>query len=342
MTGARSSLRTRKRRGLPHTKTVRVRGRAYVYFVTTGPDGKPIRSRLPALDDPQFGASYAAHLAAMTRRANAKAILTVPALIDLYQRSPKFDRLADGSRRAYGVYLRQFAEEFPTAPAGKIERRDVVRIVDKRAKTPGAANMLLRTIGALYAWARNRGHVANEPTRDIDALDIGEHQPWPQALVDAALASSVDRVRLAVHLLLYTAQRIGDVCRMRWADIEAGTIHVRQQKTGRELVIPLHAKLVAELARHPKSLGTILPGPTSPQTLRHALKAFAAKRGHQVVPHGLRKNAVNALLESGCSVAETAAISGQSLQMVEFYAKGRAQKALGSAAILKWERRKRT
>lgn len=59
--------------------------------------------------------------------------------------------------------------------------------------------------------------------------------------------------------------------------------------------------------------------------------------GQSATVHGLRKNAVNTLLEVGCSVAETAAISGQTLQMVEHYAKQRNQSVLASAAVLKWE-----
>ncbi len=118
-----------------------------------------------------------------------------------------------------------------------------------------------------------------------------------------------------------------------------------QQKTGRTLRIRLHQDLLAELARHPADLGYILKGqggkPLHQHTLRISLQAFAAKHGAKVVPHGLRKNAVAALLEAGCSAAETAAISGQSLAMIEHYSKTREQGALGSAAILKWERHKR-
>jgi hypothetical protein len=51
----------------------------------------------------------------------------------------------------------------------------------------------------------------------------------------------------------------------------------------------------------------------------------------------LRKNAVNALLEAGCSTAEVSAITGQSLQVVEHYAKGRDGRALARAAMVKWE-----
>ncbi|PPD28690.1 MAG: hypothetical protein CTY20_09140 [Hyphomicrobium sp.] len=53
--------------------------------------------------------------------------------------------------------------------------------------------------------------------------------------------------------------------------------------------------------------------------------------------HGLRKSAVVFLLEAGCSDAETAAITGQSRDMVEHYAKHVNQKRLTALAILKWE-----
>jgi integrase len=118
---------------------------------------------------------------------------------------------------------------------------------------------------------------------------------------------------------------------------------VTQQKTGKALEIRIHQALAAELARHPRSLTTIItgvPGEAKNNRIRLAIQAVCAKAGlAKVVPHGLRKNAVNALLEAGCSAAETAAISGQSLQMVEYYARRRSQKKLGQTAMLKWEKK---
>jgi enterobacteria phage integrase len=49
--------------------------------------------------------------------------------------------------------------------------------------------------------------------------------------------------RLAFSLMLYTGQRRSDVHRMNWADIEQNGIRVKQQKTGVELIIPIHAAL---------------------------------------------------------------------------------------------------
>lgn len=336
-----------------HIKRTKAKGRTYLYFRTGQKNdaGREILVPLPSPRDPSFGDTYAALMAARTRRENSetahRVILTVPQLCDLYEKSEHFRSLAAGTQRNYGIYLRYFREQLPTAPAGELQRKDVVLLVDGKAENPGAANSLLRAIGALYKWGRSRGHVDNNPSRDIDELSVGEWEPWPEHVLRAALEAADDRVRLGTHLLLYTGQRIGDVLKMKWPDITAGpegsrAISVTQQKTGRRLAIPLHEDLECELARHQLSLGYILPGVSggrqlSAKALREALQAFAAKLDAKVVPHGLRKNAVNALLEAGCSAAEVAAITGQTLQMVEHYAKGRSQQKLGQAAIFKWQ-----
>jgi len=54
--------------------------------------------------------------------------------------------------------------------------------------------------------------------------------------------------------------------------------------------------------------------------------------------HGLRKNAVNNLLEAGCTTQETAAISGQTERMVAHHARRVNQKRLAERAIRKLPR----
>ncbi len=335
----------KRRKSQMFVKRTKAKGKEYIYFRTGqfAPNGNEILTPLPAFSDPGFGGSYASCMAARSRREAARSELTVSDLVDLYQRSPKFAKLSAGSQRIYGYSLAYLGNMLPTAPAGLLERKDVARLVDGRADTPGAANSLLRTVNAMFKWARARGHVTNDPGRDVGELEIGEHDPWPAHVLNAALASDDDRVRLAVHLLYYTALRIGDALALRWSDIRDGVIFVTPQKTRRTrgaMMIPVHHDLAAELARHPRTALTVIAGPQGKplhqHTLREDLKAFAKALGVEVVPHGLRKNAVNALLGAGCSVAEAAAISGQSLQMVEYYAKERAQGELASAAIIKW------
>lgn len=330
--------------GLEHTKTVK-RGKIhYVYFNSGQKDerGKPVYIPLGRKDAVEFGARYSAALSARTRRAAVPKGLTVPRLVMAYERSPDYEKKSIGTQRTYSVYLRRLAKSFDTCPAGALEASDLYALMDSMAGRPAAIDMLLLAGGQMYRWGVKRKHVHANPFEEIDRedWDAAQYQPWPETLVTEALADP--RLGMPVALLYYTAQRIGDVCRMRWDQIDGDTIHVRQQKTGKELVIPIHEKLAAMLKDAPQRGETILADdhgrPMKDQTIRWWIKEFGAKRGHDVVPHGLRKNAVNALLEADCSTGETSAISGQSLGMVEHYARKRDSRKMAKRAVAKWER----
>jgi integrase len=334
-------------RKLPkYVRSKTAKGKTYLYFDTGAltEDGKTILKRLPGLRDPTFGRALSAAQSGRERRDATPHVLTVAALANLYEKSQEFARLAPASRVNYGTYLKAARERLGIAPAADVTAEDVRIIRDKMAERPGAANMFVRTLGSLYSWGRKRGHVEASPVKDVELLEQGEHEPWPEWLVERALSD--EDVQLPVAVLYYTAQRIGDVCRMRWSDIRAGSIELKQQKTGLTLTVPIHRDLAALLDTLPRTALTILQRPTGepwvPHTLRRHLQAWAEAQGAQIVPHGLRKNAVNALLEAGCSSAETAAISGQTLQVIEHYAKRRDTRVLGKAAILRWEGQNKT
>ena len=331
---------------MPHSlpkyvKRVTSKGKEYLYF-DTGKlvDGKKVYSRLPALRSQQFGGSYAAMLGHRNRRGGGE-LLRVPKLVDLYQRSPAYGSLAVSSKKLYDIYFRRLEKLLPTAPVAEITRGDMRKLVDGMAATPGAANAFLGAASALFAWAKDREYLVSNPCDGIDQMPGGEHHPWPEHVLRAALATDDPTVRLLTHLLYYTAQRLGDVLRMQWIDISDDRALVRQQKTGKVLSIPLHRALRDELASRVRDTATIAVSPTrralSGDMARKALKTFTADQNAPCVPHGLRKNAVIALLESGCSVAETSAISGQSLLMVQHYAKARDQAKLAGDAMMRWE-----
>jgi hypothetical protein len=76
------------------------------------------------------------------------------------------------------------------------------------------------------------------------------------------------RARLAFALLLYTAQRRGDVIRMGRQHIRNGLLAVRQNKTGTALQIPIHAALQVTPSDHltflTTSFGKPFTAPGSP------------------------------------------------------------------------------
>jgi integrase len=154
-------------------------------------------------------------------------------------------------------------------------------------------------------------------------------------------------MRLPVGLLYYTGQRISDVVKMGRSSIARGILTLTQQKTGITLRIAVHSELAVILAADAPT-GAMLflvnewGKPLTESGVRQRIQKWAKDRGHHVVPHGLRKNAVNALLEAGCSTAEVSAITGQDLQTIEHYAKQRDKEHLSRAAILKFERRNKS
>lgn len=323
-----------------YVKRVRVKGRTYYYFDTgKRVDGRKVYTRLPDLRDLAFGGSYAV-LMGHRNRAPARELMTVPKLIDLFQRSADYRDLSENSKKHYDIYLSRLAKLLPTAPAPEVARHDMQRLIDGMADTPGAANAFRRSSSAMFTWGRKRGYITANPCEDIDPLDIGEHEPWPENILTAALAADDARVRLLTHMLYYTAQRIGDIVRMPWSAVEDGRVQIVTGKTKAILNIPQHTALKVELARTPREAVVICTDRgrrLTEASARKILQTFTAGLGVETVPHGLRKKAINALLEAGCSMAETAAISKQSLQVVEHYAKKRDQVKLADAAILRWQ-----
>lgn len=329
---------------LDHVKWVKSKGKIYPYFNTgqKKASGAVIYKRLPAYPSEGFYASYAAFLGGRTKRV-ANDTYTVAQLTEDYLSSNEYARKAEGTRKLYRIQLTKVTQYLGKFPATDLHTRDIRSVLLNEDWGAATQNAFVAVVGAIFRWGRRWDKTTLTPTQGIDKEATGEHLPWPKPILQAALEAEDDRIRLAAHLLYYTGQRIGDVCAMQWGNIEGTDIHVVQQKTGTELWIPLHRELRDELARTPKKALTILSGKEggrpSQWQLRKDLQAFTQALGTKTVPHGLRKNAVIALLEESCTVPEVSAITGQTHEMVEYYAKRVNKRKLGKAAMLKFEGR---
>jgi len=329
---------------LEHVKFTRSKGKLYAYF-NTGRKvaGKTVYAPMPPFGTPGFYESYASFMGARTKR--QVFVHTVESLSDAYQASPEFAKLAAGTQRLYRITCKRIVEQMGKVTIDRVNRQMVRGILETQLTGNGARNIFLAVTGVLYKWARRRDLTLNNPTDELESYPIGTHEPWPDDILEAALVAEDDRVRLAVHILYYTGLRIGDAIKLRWSDIKDGWIYVTPQKTSRfkkTLTFPVHYALREELDRTARRGLTILCAETGAplakaDVIRRSLQAFAKDAGIEAVPHGLRKNAVNALLAAGCELAQVAAITGQSFRMIEHYAKGANGRRLGEAAILKFE-----
>lgn len=326
---------------LPYVKYVRAKGKLYAYFNTgkKDPRGKRVYAPLPPPSSTGFYDSYLVMKGHRTRQ--LEAVATVAGLADQFESSPEYRALAMGTQKLYTSTLKRIREHLGKFPLHAVERRHVREIVDNRLSGNGARNAFLAVLGVLYAYGRGRDLTDKEPTKEVKPFKTGQHEPWPEELLKAGLKAEHDRTRLAINLLYYTGQRIGDVVQMRWSDIRDGVIYLTQQKTGTALAIPLHSSLRAELDKTDRRAETIISTyegrAMTDQVVRRELKAFCDEFGMKLVPHGLRKNAVNALLEAGATVPEVGAITGQSYNVVEHYARKVSRKRLSEAAMRKLE-----
>lgn len=329
---------------LKRIKTVKRGKRTYHYY-----KGKDALVRLPdpAKDPDGFMRAYARCERRKVEQTKRQEAGSLRSMITLWKQSPDFTKKAVSTRSLYAHMIEQVASLMEGASLQTIEQRDVRLMMDKLATTAGKANMMKRTLSSLYRWAIKRGYATTNPCAEIEEFEQGEHEAWPDHILRAALESDDDKFRLAVKVYLYTGQRSGDCCRMGPQSIEGDLIRVRQQKTGKVLLIPLHPDLEKEMAKHPIRGLTLLANghgrPLTKQTMAAWCDRFGKKFGVKLVPHGLRKNAVNELLRAGCSVAETSAITGQTYQLVEYYARQINQEAMARQAMGKWnEHRTRT
>lgn len=331
---------------IPHLRKKKAKGKTYYYYDL----GQLGLKRLPDVRHRDFAAALAAAKAMRTKGERENGTKTFDWLVRLFEKSSEFSNKARNTQRQYSLHLGYANENFRNAkghswPLDIIKPEHVQAIRDKYAHKPGTANAIVRAVGALYSWGGKPGrkYVKENIASGIEPLEVGQHEKWPEWLVEAALADPA--IRLPVALLYYTGQRIGDVVRMGRPNISRGVLSITQEKTGTSLRIAVHKGLAQIIeADAPKdSLAFLLAdrgGPVTESGLRQRIQKWALVNHKQkIVPHGLRRNAVDALLESGCSTAEVSSITGQSLAMIEHYAKGRDTEHLSRAAILKFEAR---
>lgn len=328
---------------LPYLRTKKAKGRTYYYFdAGKGSDGQRILRKLPNIKDPRFGDCYARAKSERTRAKGKPGVLTLDGLIRSYEKSPEFRGHAPTTQASYLRYL-EVANRLlrgrngVSPPAKDIERADIVRVREHLADTPGAANQTMRALGALFGWAIENEKIKDNPTRNIKRFASKPHQEWPEALLEEGLADP--QVGMAVALFFFTGQRINEVVKMGPHHLHGDYMDVYQQKKKNWLRVAILPELADMLAKHECGELTILRNangrPWTTGGLRYKVQTWAKGRGHKVVPHGLRKNAVNALFEAGCTAAEVSGITDQSIAMLEHYAKGRNKLRLGRAAVVK-------
>lgn len=266
-----------------------------------------------------------------------------------YYTSAEYKQLAKVTQTTYRNIIDRFRDTAGDLPVAKITPAHVRKWVDNRADRPAAANTFLKVFRSLMRFAIERNMIPTDPTLGVRGVKnkTEGHHTWTEAEIAQfenhwALGT---KERLAFDLLLYTAQRSGDVRQMGMQHVVDGFVIVRQEKTNQPLEIPLHPRLRESLDAAPS--GHLLfvttqygKGYTARgwgNWITDAAKSAGLPDGRTA--HGLRKAAARRLAEAGCTSHQIAAITGhKTLKEVERYTRAAAQKTLATDAMSRIEK----
>jgi integrase len=265
-----------------------------------------------------------------------------------YLASGDFRALATSSQQQYRRILEGFAREHGEKRVVTLDRRGVVELLDAKADTPVAARDFLRCLRCVIAYAISIGIRQDDPTAGVRMKmpKSDGFRTWTEDDI-AAFETAYpvgSKPRLALALLVGTAQRCADVVRMGRAHVRGGKLRITQQKTGRSLAIPItegKAPTLAEVinASAPTEHLTFLLNDRGRAFTARGFSKWFVKQCRNVgldglSAHGLRKAACRRLAEAGCSANEIAAISGHaSLREVARYTKAVDQERMAENAI---------
>ncbi len=301
-----------------------------------------------------------------TRADSVTIVGTVSWVIDKYRGSNRFEKLSDSSKRIYSPWLSEIKKLWGLLPVSAIDKQVCFKFVDRYKDRPSTQNHAAVVLYNVLAEGQRHGLVPSanpasklglSPKIPRDAIWSAEDRA---AWLEAAKRHPRHAKGLALYFILleYTAQRPGDVRALVWTgydDIkrkigyDSEWIRLVQEKTGKYVEIPVHHELRRVLDEHNTSVvhigGHIVTRPDGLPynhiTMQELFREVSRTAGiTNLQARDLRRTACVRLAEAGCTDLEIAAISGHSIDrtrlILETYVPR--TKAMGAAAMAKWER----
>jgi len=297
---------------------------------------------------PEFEQAYTQALAGVTEwRANIGASRTRPGSFDAlavsYYRSPEFQGLRDSTKQTYRRIIERFRQQHGRRMIRDLRREHVKALIGDMAERPQAANRLLSLLKLMLDHALDNGWISANPAHAVKGFSKktrGFHT-WTEAEIAAYETRHPEgtKARLALVLLLYTAQRRSDVVAMGWEKINGRYIRVKQVKTDAELDLFMLPALTAEIRLLPRDKPTFLTTefgkPFTPAGFGNWFRDRCNEAGlSHCTAHGLRKAAARRMAEGGMSGDVIKAVTGHTdLKQVSVYTAAANQAALAEKGL---------
>jgi integrase len=274
------------------------------------------------------------------------------ALVRVFKTSEKFGGLAKASQDLWGREL-DFACRpncLGAVPLDVIRPALIQGYLDGWDDKPGKQAAALAAFKALERWAVVRDLLPRQITIGVETgKPRGGHVPWTDAQVALAEKHARPDLARAITLGANTGQRISDLVRMCWTDIETfrgiDGITVRQKKTDRQMWVPILSPLAAAMKTWERRPGPfLLRSDGKPWRSEHLTDrldyekktnpAIAEIAQADLVMHGLRGHACVRLRRAGLTAMQIADMIGMSMPMVERYCRFSVQMENAVAAVI--------
>jgi integrase len=178
------------------------------------------------------------------------AALTMKAVMARYERDvlpTKAKNTSDIQR----VQLQSLAAVFGDMIPDNILPTHIGEYLDRRGKkAPVAANREISLLSHVFTKAMRWGFAKSNPCTRVEKNPQKVRERYiTDAEYAAVLKVAPFAVQIAMELAYYTGQRLSDVLKMRWSDIQDGCLLVEQQKTKTRLSIEIHGELQTVMDR---------------------------------------------------------------------------------------------
>nr|WP_294566950.1 tyrosine-type recombinase/integrase [uncultured Rhodopila sp.] len=170
-------------------------------------------------------------------------------LITRYLARPEFEtKLSPKTQKLYRGYLDEMRTRYGDLPYRAFGPEAIEEIKAGFARQPRKANQIIGLFRILLGYAVKLRRLRDNPALRPEMLPTPPRtQTWAHADEDTFLDLAPASQRLAMMLLIYTAQRPSDVLAMTTNRVSEQDgrmfILLRQQKTGELMNLPVHRKL---------------------------------------------------------------------------------------------------
>jgi integrase len=315
--------------------------------------GKPKLRLWQEPGTPEFDAEYRRAIAGeikpkSTQRPAAPASGSLRALCVSYYGCAEYKRMELRSRHVRRLILDKLCDAHGDKPIALMEPRHVRRIRDEKAELPEAANSIIKALRAVFRHGVQAELLTRNPAREVEYLRAGGdgYHTWTIEEVGQFEARHPvgTKARLALALLLYTAQRRSDVVRLGRQHVRSdGWLHFTQHKNRNRKPVAMELPILPALQRIIDAspcgdMAFLVSERGTPYTAdsfgnRFRIWCRQARLDH-CSAHGLRKAAATRLAELGASIHEIAGVTGhKSLKEVQRYTTGARQRVMAGAAM---------